>query len=468
MRTITTLLTLTLVLSNVARPAAWAAENRFGTLPSVVGSATLPTQWTPTPAATMVPDPQLGGAASGTGADAIAPADVVGESPLSLDELRQIALDNNPTIVQARMLVQSAMGQQIQAGLYFNPQVSWAGADIGMDQTSGQQGGYVAQEFITAHKRRLARNVASHAVVAAEQTLAAQRERVMNDVKWRFYEVLIAQQMVRVNADLVEVGTTAETTTARLRTVQEVSEADVQQATIEAERARLSLFQAHNRQRTAWYQLTAVAGVPGMGLRPLAGDVVRDLPLIDWEDGLVRILAFSPELAQARARVEQARCNVALQQARRHPNVTLQVGVKYDESVRDTLTDASLSMPLQIFDRNQGNIITARAELAAAMREVQRVELDLRNRFAAAFEGYSNSQQQVHVFRSTILSKAQGSLELTGIGYRAGEYGYLQLLTAQRTYFAANLEYLASLQALWAQAITLDGFLLSGGLDSVE
>ncbi|MCU0962762.1 MAG: TolC family protein, partial [Pirellulaceae bacterium] len=114
----------------------------------------------------------------------------------------------------------------------------------------------------------------------------------------------------------------------------------------------------------------------------------------------------------------------------------------------------------QLFDRNQGNILSARADLAAALREVERVELDLRNRFVTAFEQYSNARYEVDVYRTSLLKKAQQSLDLIAIGYREGEFSYLSLLTAQRTYFSANLEYLASLQRLWTQAVSLDGFLL--------
>ena len=54
------------------------------------------------------------------------------------------------------------------------------------------------------------------------------------------------------------------------------------------------------------------------------------------------------------------------------------------------------------------------------------------------------------------------------MGYREGEFGYLELLTAQRTFFGANLAYLESLQQLWTQSVELEGLLLSGGLQAPE
>lgn len=468
MRNAATVLAVACLWLGAAIPTAWTQEDAIPLPPRMGAGAPRVNPYAREavdPAAPVPAPTRANGGAIAEDPLAGTPAEVLDPTPLSLDELRQIALDNNPTLVQARMAVQAARGQQVQAGVYLNPEFSWMGVDQGLEGTSGQQGGYITQEFITAHKRRLAQNVAGHGVLAAEQAFAAQRWRVLNDVRWGFYQALIAQRMVEVNEQLVAIGDTAQQTTQRLRALQEVSEADVLQATIEAEQARLGLFQARNRQHTSWYQLIAQAGVPDMPPRKLMGDATEGLPQITWDDGLVRLLALSPELAEAQARVEQARCNVALQQAMSRANVALQVGVKYDEPARDTLTDVAVSMPLMIFDRNQGNRMSAYAELNAANRELRRIELDLRNRFADGYENYSNARQALHVYCSTILASAQNSLELTAAGYRAGEYSYLQLLTAQRTNFTVNLEYLSTLQSLWSHAISLEGFLLSGGLE---
>ena len=387
---------------------------------------------------------------------------------LTLADMRAIAQQNNPTLIQARMAVRAAQGQQVQASLYPNPEIGYEGGDVGLEGTSGQQGTVVGQEFVTAGKLRIAANAAGHGVTAARHALEAQRWRVMNSVRSGFYEVLLAQKMVSINEDLVRVGNEAEDITSRLRAAQEVSKADVLQASIEAERAKVSLFMARNRHRIAWYQLAAMVGQPEMTPAPLDGDIINDLPSVTWDEGLARLLSGSPELAQAHAAVKQARCEVALQYAERHANFSVGAGVKYDATAEQALADVGVAIPIKIFDRNQGNIISAQADLIAATREVERLELDLYTRFAEAFEAYSNANRQVELFRSKVLDNARESLELVGAGYREGEFDYLSLLTAQRTFFGANLEYLDALQELWSSSVELDGLMLTGGLEAVE
>jgi cobalt-zinc-cadmium efflux system outer membrane protein len=126
----------------------------------------------------------------------------------------------------------------------------------------------------------------------------------------------------------------------------------------------------------------------------------------------------------------------------------------------------AVGVPLQIFDRNQGNIAKAHAELAAARREVRRVELSLQDRLAEVFRQYVNARKQAAQYKTRILPDAQSSLELIREGYQQGEFGYLELLTAQRTYFRVNLAHLESLRRLWTGAVQIEGLLLTGALES--
>jgi cobalt-zinc-cadmium efflux system outer membrane protein len=121
-------------------------------------------------------------------------------------------------------------------------------------------------------------------------------------------------------------------------------------------------------------------------------------------------------------------------------------------------------MPLPVFDRNQGNIRRAQAEVIDATQEVQRLELQLRNRLATVFQRYDSARQQVESYSQNVLPTAKESLDLIVSGYRQGEFPYLTLLTAQRTYFRVNLTYLESLRDLHTSTIGIEGLLLSGGL----
>jgi outer membrane protein TolC len=106
--------------------------------------------------------------------------------------------------------------------------------------------------------------------------------------------------------------------------------------------------------------------------------------------------------------------------------------------------------------------------LLAAEREVQKVRLALHQRLAAVFEQYTNARFQVEKYRNDILPNAEASLKLTSVGFKQGEYGYLALLTVQRTYFQTSLTYLDALRDLHAAATAIEGNLLSDSLQTRE
>ena len=92
----------------------------------------------------------------------------------------------------------------------------------------------------------------------------------------------------------------------------------------------------------------------------------------------------------------------------------------------------------------------------------------MQQQLAAAFEQYANARQQVQRYQESILPNAQESLDLVVSAYRQGELPYLSLLTAQRTYFSSNLDYIAALRALRISVVELDGLLLRGSLNQQQ
>ena len=141
--------------------------------------------------------------------------------------------------------------------------------------------------------------------------------------------------------------------------------------------------------------------------------------------------------------------------------------MKFHSDREDAVATVEFRLPLPIFNRNQGNIYKARAELTAAENEVQRLQLALQERLATAFQRFSSARHDAEKYSTQILPNAKATLDLVQSGYRQGEYDYLTLLTAQRTFFQVNLAYLESLLKCRSSGAAIEGFLLSGGLGGV-
>jgi cobalt-zinc-cadmium efflux system outer membrane protein len=392
------------------------------------------------------------------------PTQPLGE--LTLEGLVELALANNPTMLQYAARIDVQRGNWVQAGLYPNPNVGYNGTQIGDSGKAGQQGMYFEQPFVAPQKLSLSRATASQDVRRAEQLFAAQRQRVINDVNVRYFDLLYAQRAMEVTRELLRIGEQGQQAAEDLFRGEQVSRIDVLQARVEVHAARINLRKAENRHQAAWQSLMAVTGTPQYALSPVAGDLAHDVPVLEFLSTMDRILAMSPELAAAQAGLDRARFALARAKVEPYPNADLQYMPQHDNTTTDNIHTVQAYLNIPLFNRNQGNIAAAQAQIAAAQADIERLSLELRNRLAIAFERYANAQQQVNQYAQAILPDAQESLKLVREAYSAGQIGYLQLLTSQRTYFQSNLAYLDALRELRQSVAVIDGLLLTDSLQN--
>ncbi|MEX0677342.1 MAG: TolC family protein [Pirellulales bacterium] len=399
--------------------------------------------------------------------ESIPSGQLVGDPPadgLTLADLECTALANNPTLVQADARVRAAQGQWLQSGLRPNPIVGYQATEVGNNGQAGQQGAFISQEFVRRGKLELSRVAGGRAVSQAQQEFAAQRLRVLNDVRAEYFNVLVAQRAMELTGELASIGGRAQETTEQLFRGEQIAYVDVLQARIESNSAGIAVENARNRHAAAWRRLSSVVGVPNMVPRELGGDLEPPPDVLEWEATLARLFEQSPELAGARVGVARARAVLERARIEPLPNFDVQLGVQYDNASQYTIGNVQVGIPLPILNRNQGNVQTGFADLRNARAEVGRVELSLRSRLASAFETYANARNQVEKYTRDILPDARSSLDLVTKGYQQQQFSFLTLLTAQRTYGQASLAYLQALQQLGVSRVAIDGLLLGGSL----
>jgi len=399
---------------------------------------------------------------------------------LTLAELERIALQTNPTLAQAQAAIRAAEGQRAQAGLWPNPVVGYTGEEFSTRAFTekSEHFAFIEQTILLGAKLDKSQRIFAQERVLAEQEAIAQRYRILNTVRTLFYEALGAQRRVETRAELVRIAREAVGVTEQLFNVGQADRPDAYEIEIEAQRAQLDLIMAENRQDQVWQQLGAVLGNPFLKPACLAGDLEKSLPALDTETALATLLRDSPELKRAQAVVQRARAAIARARAERVPDLFVRGGFGYSTELlesrdprlagRKTGPEGFLEVGvrLPIFNRNQGNIAAAYAELEIAEREVRRVELALRARMAAVSRNYRNALRVVTQYERHVLPRARRGYQLYLAGFRQMAAAYPQMLIAQRTLFQAQDAYIDALVGVWQSAIQIRGLLLTGGLDA--
>lgn len=392
---------------------------------------------------------------------------------LTLAELEQVALTNNPTLAQANAEIHAAAARKQQSGLYPNPTVGYEGEQIrGGIQGGGEQGFFVSQDIVLGGKLGLNRSIFESQKKQAEAGAEAQRLRVLNTVRMLYHHALAAQQMVDLRHKLANLANDAVETSHQLGNVGQADQPDVLEAEVEGDQAKLAVVAAEQNQIRRWRELTATVGRPEMPLAPLAG-TLEDTPEGNPDQWMQAILQESPEVKIAQLGVLKAETSLARAKREPLPNLQLRGGLEQNLEPA-TITNrtiglqgfAEVGLQIPLFNRNQGGVAAARAELERAHQEVQRVQLVLRERAAMLLENYATSRSTVEKYRDQMIPRAQKAYELYSNNYRRMAASYPQVLIAQRTLFQLQADYIAALDNLWASAIALQGFLLTNGLEA--
>lgn len=388
--------------------------------------------------------------------------------PLSLSDLQQLAITNNPTLRQAAAEVEAAKGNAIQAGLYPNPRAGYEADQFNQGGTAGMQGAFVEQTIVTAGKLKLAQAAASMDVANAELRFQQVQADVAAQVRGGYFGVLVAQENVRVSRALADF--TDEVYRIQVERVQGGQSAAYEplQLRVLAVQARADLVRARNRQTAAWKELAAALGLPAMPLTELAGPVDMPIPVYSYDQILHWVLSHHTDVLTAQNTVQRARYNLRLAQVRPVPDVDFRVMLQKDFTTYPFLavTSVQVGMPVPVWDKNQGNIIAAQGQLLRASEEAHRVRNNLTARLAEAFERYDNNRILLRYYRDQILPDQVRTYR--GAFQRhmqePDKIGFAEVVVAQQTLATSVTAYVGTLGNLWLAVTDLSRLLQTNDL----
>ena len=400
--------------------------------------------------------------------------DALARPAMSLSDFEQIALANNPTLPQANAIVQRSAGEARQAGLLPNPTVGYVGEEIrGGSYGGGEQGAFVQQTIPLGGKLGLRRQVFEEQKREGEIGVGIQRYRVLSDVRQSFYAALAAQETVKLEAALLSVAADAVQTAHQLANVGQADAPDVLQAEVEAEQAAADYTASQRNFIEKFSSLAAETGRPELPLGPLQGEL-ENPPRIDSEALEKRILEESPEVKRAEQAVIRAEAKFKSASRERVPDLQLRAGLQQSNEPVNEITGkpvgllgfVSIGVTLPIFNRNQGNVEAARADLERARSEVTRLQLSLRRRVQPLIQTYLADRDRADRYKAEMIPRATRAYQLYLNKYRQVGQAYPQVIVSQRTLFQLRATYLQVLRDVWTNAIRLQNYALSGGLDA--
>ncbi|MEJ0034490.1 MAG: TolC family protein [Gammaproteobacteria bacterium] len=388
------------------------------------------------PRAPGVPAVRGGVAAAGGAADRNALTAIEPTGSLTLAAAIRAALRGNPDLAASAYDIKAADARIEQARLRLNPELAvelenFAGSGETRSAHSLETTLRLSQVIELGNKRALRESAATSShdfVIVARQ---AQQLDVLATVTQRYIDLAAAQEHVNLAINTREIAQrTADAISARVQAARS-PEAERSRANIALIRANIEERQAQSELRSARLALAAVWGGTEPSFDGVSADLFAIEPIEAFEN-LVARLERNPDFVRfaSEGRLRDAELRLARAQAR--PNLTFAAGIRRLNVSNDTALVAGFSMPLQIFDRNQGNV--REAEVRLAQNDVARRAAFLRARATlyGLYQELLTSRNRMQTLRTDALTQAQRALEQTQFGYDRGRFSYLELATTQQ------------------------------------
>jgi cobalt-zinc-cadmium efflux system outer membrane protein len=398
---------------------------------------------------------------------------VEGAAPLSLAELQDMALRRSPVVYQAMSDVQAARGAAIQAGALPNPSVSFQEDNVNTGNTAGYQGVGISQTIPTGGKLAMARRAANVDVLNAELTLRRTRNELATQVRSNYYAVLVARERIKVNRALSEFAENVyRAQIGRTKTGQAAPYEPLQLRVLVLQ-ARAQLVQSQYEYGAAWRRLAATLSMPEMRPVELAGDINIAVQNLDHQAAWQWILDHHTDLIIAQNGV--AKAQQLLQLAKTTPwipDINVDATIQHDNTVAPfgTVYNLHAGIPIPLFDRNRGNIMSADAAFLRASQECSRVRNELASSLADAFARYQSQRVLLDYYRTQILQDQVQSYRAIYQRYQqdADSVDFNDVVTSQQTLASAVSTYIQALGDQWQAVVDMAGLLQLDELSQLD
>src|SRR5580658_1169658 len=371
---------------------------------------------------------------------------------ITLDEAIRLALAHNHNLLAARTNIQQNQAAEITANLRPNPTffADWEylplfshpqGESISAYLQASTEGDMGLSYLIERGHKRARRWEAAKATTAVTRAQVTDNERgVAFQVGSLFVNAQLAESTLELaqtdvksfqkTVDIGEIqykdGGISENDYLKIKIQLVQFETDVQQALVGKLQALSDL-----RQQLGYESVPADYDVVGeFEYRPLA---------VTIEELQAKALQNRPDLRAAVLGVTAANSQYSLAKANGKQDPT--VSANYSHANGLSAATFSFSIPLAIFDRNQGNIAQTRIAIRQAEEQQKAASGQVLTDVMDAYEALQESARVAQLLKSTYLDVAQKSRDISEYAYRRGAMALLDFLDAERSYRAIQLAY---------------------------
>ncbi len=371
--------------------------------------------------------------------------------PLTLRQAISLTLMKNPELAAFSWEVRARDAARLQASLLPNPEV-----DIEMENIAG--GGnmegtdamettiQLRQLFELGGKRSKRERLASLERDLAGWDYEARRLDVLTGTTIAFIELLSAQERLELTEEMERIAEQVYITVSERVRAGKVSPIEETKAGVALSTSRIEVERSKRGLKAARKRLAGYWGSDTPGFERVEGDLDRLAPVPPYDVLLDRV-SKNPDIARWVVEVESRRAALDLAKAGRIPDLTVSGGYRRFNEIDDNAFVVGISVPLTIFNRNQGSIAEMGHRLSKAAHEREAVQTAVQTTLSGTYQTLSTAYAEARTLKEDVLPAAHVAFEAVSEGYRLGKFNFLDVLDAQRTLFEVKEQYIDALSA---------------------
>lgn len=370
--------------------------------------------------------------------------------PLTLSTAVARALERSPALSAFDAEIRIAEARTISALALPNPELETEVEDAlgdgvfdGFDSAVYNAG--ISQLVETGHKRRLRGDVAEAESELTRLQFEVAKRRLVAEVASRYVEVLAAQRVEEIARENLNIANEAYESVHAQVEGGRGSAIDSGQALIGRNEAQLASESANLRSQLARQKLSSLWAEAEPSFDRVAGGLESPARGIPSRESLDATIPGHPAVALARSGVDAATAQLELERKKRVPDVTVGVGYRHDRTVEDNAVVLGLSLPLPLFNRNEGGIAEAEAVIEKNEALVSQTETQLRLEIASARARMEAARAAHDLVVGKMLPAAEKHYGSLSEGLRLGRTPYLELLEARRALNSVRLQQVEAL-----------------------
>ena len=375
---------------------------------------------------------------------------------LTLGQAQDLAATRSFELAAAQHEVDASDGGVQQAGARRNPELNATVEDTrSATRTTTTTLGFPLE---LGGKRAARLGAAERSRDLARAQLAEARAKVRAGVVSAYFSTVVAQERVKLASDSADLAARAADVVGKRVTAGKTSPVDATRARVDAANAQLELADARAELHSAKQTLATTWGATAPHFDEVDGDI-GSVPFRTPVADLLQQVEASPSLVSSRIEIDRRKAAVGVEQSKAVPDLVVNAGVKRDNELGRTQAVIGVSIPLPLFDRNQGAVHEAarRAEKAEDDYAATRVRLIAEVNQAVA--RLATAETSLQTIREMVLPAAQQAYAASTTGFEAGKFGFLDVIDSQRALLQARARYLNTLSSAWQAATAIDRLL---------